>query len=186
MLYSSEEYINGLKRNDSKVIKRIYDDFFLSVESLIIKLGGIEEDAKDIFQEVLIDIVQRKNMVEVKSFKRYFLQACKNQWMKGIRKKKEQSLSDDFLFQGDEDGHFGVQFERRELRGLIEEKMKSLPEPCQKLLKLLELYDFSKFAEIAQELGFTNANNARQRTLVCRNKLKELLLQDPRFKDYLE
>lgn len=186
MPFNNQDYITGLKLVDPKIITAIYQNFLPKIEQLVIKHGGTTNDAEDIFQEVLIDIVQRNSAEKIEtSFSAYLIRACKNQWFKKLRKKTEFLLTLNESQEHESEENVEEVLEQTELRALIKEKMSLLSIQCQVILKLSAM-DGVTFTEIAHLLDIQSDNTARQRAFSCRNQLRKLLLEDLRFKDYLD
>jgi len=183
---TDRDYIVGLQANDSNVIKAVYDNFFRKVERFIVNQNGTTPDAEDIFQEVLLSMVKHHSAeIITQSFGAYLIRACKNQWQKKIRKKTELPLTNESLLVHFEKESAENRLEQGELRELMKEKLNQLSPKCKQILLLFGFEGLS-YAEITQLLDLTSENATKQQALVCRNKLKELLLSDSRFKDYLD
>ena len=103
---SDREYIQGLIHEDRKVIEAIYQNFSGRISNYIMRKGGSSEDAKDIFQDALLiimDKVQHSDFQLTSSFSTYFFGVNKYLWLNKAKGKSRKSvlLPDDNTLRGD-------------------------------------------------------------------------------------
>ena len=147
------------------------------VQTLILNNSGNQDDAKDIFQEALIVLFEK---VRTGSFelncqiKTYVYSVSRRLWLKRLG--QLQKFSTDL---GNIEDQVSVEeeLEVHEQKNadfhLMEKAMRSLGEPCKSLLESYYLEKMSML-EIADNFGYTNADNAKNQKYKCLMRLKKL------------
>lgn len=82
--------------NDTKVVAEIYQRFAQKISHYIIANSGSEEDAADIFQEVLTDIYKQavhKQLQLTCPFEPFLLLLCKRKWLNELKKRGRQPVT---------------------------------------------------------------------------------------------
>ncbi|MGB4292846.1 MAG: hypothetical protein WBJ37_08185, partial [Bacteroidales bacterium] len=71
---SDKDIIEGVRRQDEKILNYLYDNYFKLVKNHVIKNNGTEDDASDVFQETIILLYQKicENNLELTSDLRGF------------------------------------------------------------------------------------------------------------------
>jgi len=103
-------FVDELKVENNSAFMLLYKYYFPSVEKMVLSNSGDSDDAKDIFQEVMIVFLEKlrqENFILSASIKTYIYAVTKNVLLKTIKKdRKSQSLdyilNDDFLLQIDD------------------------------------------------------------------------------------
>ncbi len=183
----SSQYLEALVNNDSKIIRKIYDEIFPGVCSYIIKNRGSQEVAEDIFQKGLIQLMVRyKNepFIINGTFKAYFFTVCRNIWRRELRSSKLRVTNSTIVELKGEDDDFAVTALEQERWELFSEKLKELSENCRKVLS----FYFSKitYSEIKTKMNYQSETVVRQRVFKCKKKLIEIITKDKRFKNLKE
>jgi RNA polymerase sigma factor (sigma-70 family) len=150
------------------------------VQSLILNNNGSPDDARDIFQEAMIVLYEK---VKTGTFelncllKTYLYSVCRRLWLKRLSQLQRISPEVEKL---EETVPVEEELELHEQRNLdfqtMEKSMKNLGEPCK---SLLEAYYLQKknMVEIAENFGYTNADNAKNQKYKCLMRLKKLFGQ---------
>lgn len=183
--YSVEEILEGIRRNDFKVMQFIYKTFYTYVKYFIISNSGNEDDVKDIFQEALIIIFRKltEECLEIScTFKTYLYSVCRLLWLKQLKKRKmkgEVSIdNEEFIELSDETRDLSEQTEKYKL---YQKYFKKLSEDCQKVLTMsLEKTSLKKIAEV---MGYKSEKYAKKRKYLCKEKLVNEIKKDPTFKE---
>ena len=178
-------YIEALVSNDSVLIKEIYRDYFPRIKALILRNNGKEDDAYDIFQDSLMVIFHKgkdPNFVLTASFYAFLYGISSRLWLKELRKRygKEVTFSEELEFTDDFDLESAIT--HKEQRNLIREKFGQLRERCRKILELT-IYEGKSHAEVAEIMGFANANVSKKEKAKCKKRLVDLIKKDPRYKE---
>jgi RNA polymerase sigma factor (sigma-70 family) len=181
--YTDEQIIEGISKNDRKVLDYIYDRFYGKVEGFILGRGGNPEHVKDVFQEAYLVIYQKvheKGLNLTCAFSTYLLAVCKNIWMHDMRKSRYHLAEDSWLDAVSEEDAVDWDLQEK-LLDLFEHHFKQLSKDCQKLLRL----HFRKvsLAEIQQIFGYSSEHYTSDRKYRCKQSLYNRIRKDPKFKE---
>ncbi|WP_373560884.1 RNA polymerase sigma factor [Sphingobacterium sp. 1.A.4] len=146
---------------------------------MILNNKGTEDEAKDIFQEamiVLYDKITQAEGFELSSKLNTFLYSiCRRLWLKQLNRRNLSldSIDQENLDIPDMDSAL-ESHEAEEVKfNQMEAAMANLGEPCASILK--EFYIKKKsMQEICDQLGYTNADNAKNQKYKCLQRLKKL------------
>ncbi len=184
--FSVEEIIEGIKARDNCVLQYIYKNYYPTVHHLIVTNSGTPDDAKDIFQECIIIIFRKvkeqEHFLLNSSFKTFIYSIARHVWLKHLRDRKyeDQKIQDQQSFIELKEEPFKVSNEDLKM-SLYQKYFKKLPEDCQNILKLTARDIPQK--EIAQALSFRSENYVKKRKHNCKEKLIEMIKQDPLYPD---
>ena len=178
--YSTDaELIEALQQTTTqhKALQQLYVQYFETVRRFITNNNGTADEAKDIFQETVTIFyrkVQRQKLILTSSIKTYLYSVSRNLWLKQLRKKgKAQMLIDtenDYIQAVIPDETYDSDTDL-----LIQTALKhlaTLGESCRKILHLF-FWEKKSMDEIAQEIGYTNADNAKNQKAKCMKQLRE-------------
>jgi RNA polymerase sigma factor (sigma-70 family) len=188
--YSDEAILEGLRLRSDYIINFIYKEFFPLIKFLVTENGGADEDAEDIFQDgiiILYNKISLNQLVLSSSFKTYMYSICRNLWLQKLNKRKAiyDKLSDvEEFIDLPKDMLQEASIEEAEMHRIIQIHFLSLPEDCQKILKL-----FIKnipLREIAGIMGFKTENYAKTRKYLCKEDLKKRIADDPRSQKFIK
>ncbi len=174
---NDKNLLEGLARNDSSSIEILYKQNFGMIQSFIIQNNGSYDDARDIFQEAMMVLYEKskdENFILTSQIKTYVYSICRRLWLKRLQQSSKFVTPTDSLQET-----IPVEEEIEQKQQLDENfemmdvAMKSLGEPCK---SLLEAYYINKkhMTEIADEFGYTNADNAKNQKYKCLMRLKKL------------
>ena len=93
---SDQEYIDGLIKQDDRILRMIYQQFADRIANFILKNGGSRADAKDVFQDALIIILEKAQTTDFKlssSFYTYLFGVNKLVWYNKSRKKYRSTVT---------------------------------------------------------------------------------------------
>jgi RNA polymerase sigma factor (sigma-70 family) len=169
--------LKGLVNNDSRAIDTIYKDNFNMVQAFILNNSGTYDDARDIFQEAMITLYEKaksESFVLTCQIKTYVYSVCRRLWLKRLQQmgryapqvegfEETVPVEDDLELHEKKNADFAI----------MERALASLGEPCK---SLIEAYYIHKkgMTEIAEEFGYTNADNAKNQKYKCLMRLKKL------------
>ena len=184
--YSVEEIIEGIRSRDNCVLQYVYKNYYPSIHHFITSNSGSPDDAKDIFQESIIVIYRKvkehKRFLINSSFKTFIYSVARNIWLKNLRNRKFEGkkIQDQQPFIELKDEPFKISNEDLKM-SLYQKYFKKLPEDCQNILRLTAKEIPQK--EIAQALGFRSENYVKKRKHGCKEKLIEMIKEDPQYPD---
>jgi len=59
-------YTGGLRERDDRIINEIYEAFFHKIKAFVMKNSGDMNDAKDVFNKALVQMMVRENLGNIK------------------------------------------------------------------------------------------------------------------------
>ena len=184
MTKNSDNYLlESLLTGNEAGILEIYRRLYPKVLRYIIKHEGIEDDAKDIMQKSLLQLVaraQQKELMITTSFEAYFFTVCKNAWRHEIKSRQLRVTKDATTDLIHEERDIALAAYEQEKWELFQEKLQEISENCRKILKLF--FNKTPYNKIAELLGYATENTVRQRIFKCKSKLKMAILADTRYK----
>ena len=172
-----QELLKGLATGDKKVIETIYKENFNMVQSLVINNNGSAQEAKDIFQEAMIVLLEkaRSGNFELNcQIKTYVYSVSRRIWLKRLQQYNRYS--------NEVDGAIGTvpveddveEYEKRDQEfAMMEKAIASLGEPCKSLIEAFYIQK-RNMQDIANQFGYTNADNAKNQKYKCLMRLKKL------------
>jgi len=186
--YTDEAIIDGLKKRESGIIRYVYKEYYPTIKFLITTNSGTETDAEDVFQDALVVLyrkIARENLVLTSSFKTFLYSICRNLWLQRLDRRVFSNQFQDMEELGNlqESHYFEQPEEDQDKYRLFQQHFLRLSEDCQKILQLF----LSKVSlkEIAEIMGFKTEKYAKTRKFMCKEKLKNAIINDPNFNKYL-
>ncbi|MBK9018355.1 MAG: hypothetical protein IPM82_32305 [Saprospiraceae bacterium] len=92
--FKDTSLLDSLRSSDNAVLEHLVQEYRPRVVVQIIKQGGSEDDANDIFQEALTAIYlksQQPDFQLTSSFYTFLYAICQNHWLKKCREKKRHN-----------------------------------------------------------------------------------------------
>jgi len=177
--------IEGIRKQDERIITEMYTAYFPSVRHYIYRNNGSAEDARDIFHDAFVVLLEkiRSNSLDLNcSVKTYLYAICKNLWLKKISAYKAVHIQYGDL----EDTLAGANPINQEFYDinrayLLYQKQFALMSPtCRKLIQyFLEGYSYQ---EITKLMNYENEGYARKRKYRCIKLLIKRIKTDPDYK----
>ncbi|WP_299519429.1 sigma-70 family RNA polymerase sigma factor [Winogradskyella sp.] len=177
-------FLEGLISNNETVVKNIYEGSFRKVLSFIANNNGQKEDAEDIFQKALLQLVVRykkERFVINTSFEAYLFTVCKNLWRRELNKSKKEVTNLTIVELKDDDEDIARAIVEQKRWELFTECLDKISDNCRVILKLF--FEKVSYAKIVEKLHYNSETVARQRVFKCKNKLKELIRKDVRYRE---
>jgi RNA polymerase sigma factor (sigma-70 family) len=187
--YSDEAILEGLRLRSDYIINFTYKEFYPLIKFLVTGNGGLEADAEDIFQDGIVTLYNKiilNQLVLNSSFKTYMYSVCRSLWLQKLQKRKAvfDKLNDIEDFIELPEGMLREEsIQDTELQRIIQTHYLSLPEECQKVLRLF--IQKKPVREIAGIMGFKTENYAKTRNSLCKQDLKKRVSDDPRIYKFL-
>jgi RNA polymerase sigma factor (sigma-70 family) len=187
--YSDEAILEGLRLRSDYIINFTYKEFYPLIKFLVTDNGGLEEDAEDVFQDGIVTLYNKiilNQLVLTSSFKTYMYSVCRNLWLQKLNKRKAffDKLKDvEEYIDIPKDMLEESSIEETEMQRIIQMHFLSLPEDCQRVLRLF--IQKMPVQEIAGIMGFKTDHYARTRKNLCKQELKKRVADDPRSIKFL-
>lgn len=176
---SQEDLIQAIRRNDSSILQRIYEEGYPKVKKFVLANQGDEDQAKDIFQDSFLVFWQNvksgkfhpQNPTAIQG---YLYQIGKNKWLDWVRSsrfKKEVKIDTSLAFSDIQT--LGNEEDLESKYSQLEKCFRDLGEQCQ---ELLTNFYFKKrgLEEIALEKGWTT-NTAKNNKYRCMERLRKMV-----------
>jgi len=185
--YSHAELLEGVRARNAAVLTFIYRSYFPMIQAYILKNGGNDEDAKDVFQEALIIMYRYMKMnppPAIKDFRQYLFGVCKNLWLKLLeRRKPVNPLPHEYNYEI-EPSPDSVEVDASLRYSIIQKYFLTLDSDSQKVLKLY--MENVSYQEIAKIMGYKDENYARRKKYLAQKELMEKVKCDPNYQDYFD
>jgi RNA polymerase sigma factor (sigma-70 family) len=180
--YSDTNLIEGLRKQDDKVLNWLYDNYLSVVKNYVISNSGSIEDVSDVFQDSIIVLykqISENNLKLSTDLKGYFFGIARNVWSSQLRiKQKTTELEIDIPDDEDMDAISDPFLERVVSKAFLKLK------PDQQLV--LSLFaDGISYEDIALKMGLKNEMYARRKKYLCKEALLELVKEDPEYQEYM-
>ena len=183
--FSEHEIIKGIKEKNEDILRFLITKLKPLVESWVKRHGGTQELAEDNFQDtwmvVLININFRK--YQEGNFMAYFKKISRNIWNKKNSRVKIR-LENLEQFQGitvdisDEELYLKLMKDIR--YEIVYRSINKLSKECKKIIEL-KYFESVKSKDIPKHMRISD-NFVRVKSKRCRDKLKDLILNDPNFR----
>ena len=174
------DLIAGLIEGNEAVYTSVYRNHFAMIRYLVKNNQGTEEDARDVFHDGIMIIIEnaRKPDFKLKSaFKTYLYSVCRNVWYANVRKRTDFDKFKDYEQYIDVSATVEEKQKTEDQLSLIDACIERLGEPCKSLL--LGFYHFRKSMQtLAEDLGYSNADHAKSQKYKCLQRLKKLALNE--------
>lgn len=181
-LHTEQALLAALASGDRAATGQIYRQHSGTVTGWIIKNGGNENDAADIFQEAMVVLYGKSQNEDFRLTCRigtYLFAVSKHLWYKKLQQQQRQpgtlpanagvDEGQDWVYEDD----VKAQEEREAHYEQLNVALDQLGEPCSSLLKAFYQQDKS-MQEIAAAFGYTNPDNAKTQKYKCLARLRKI------------
>lgn len=178
---TDQELIEHIKKGNERAIDELYKKNYKMMMRLVTKNSGTEEEAQDVFQDALIVFwqrVQRPDFQLTSKISTFLYSICQNLWRKELDRKSRLSHES-------KDGSVQIDFEQQERSHLIKQCLQQLGETCRKVLYYY-YFDELSMQDIAEKLGFANADTAKTKKYKCKKELDKLIKEKYQSSDFLD
>lgn len=175
------EIIERIKAGDERSIDYLYQKYYGMMTKMVLKNSGTEDEAKDIYQDALIVFWQKvanNNLVLTSKISTYIYSICQNLWRKELDRKKR--LSNEEV-----DGNVIIEIDKKERIEIINQVINNLGDTCRKVLTYY-YFDNLSMTEIAEKLGFANADTAKTKKYKCKKELDEKIKSQYSVSDFMD
>lgn len=189
MLKSSDpQIIDGIRRGDRALLAELYREMLPSIKRLAAAVGMGAEDARDVFQDAVVVVFEKAGQPGFtlsSSFSTYFYGICRNLVGNRLKKKSGRTVTmpDELKYREDDDSDAQALLEDAERHRLFHRAFRQLGDDCRRLLEM-------SFEEIPPEtimadLGIGSNDYFRRRKYLCKEKLIQLVENDPAYRELL-
>lgn len=180
--FSDITIIEGVRKQDDKILNWLYDNYFQSVKSYILKNSGSVEDVSDVFQDSIIILYKQitdENLNLTTDLKGYFFGIARNVWSAQLRKKQRTTELDIDIAEEDE----MEEINNHALERIVSRAFQKLKPDQQTVLNLFS--EGYSYEDIALKMNLKNEIYARRKKYLCKEVLLELVKSDPEYQEYL-
>lgn len=171
------QLLEGIAGEEKSAVEQLYRQFYYSVEAMVVANNGTKDDAADLFQEtviVLYEKVKSGNFELQCLLKTFLYSVARRLWLKKLQEKSRyhahtEGLEDTVPVEDEIENHLKQQNDFT----IMEAAMEKIGEPCKSLLQAYYLQK-KHMNTIAEEFGYTNADNAKTQKYKCLVRLKKL------------
>ncbi len=186
--FTDQNIMKRISEGDRNVIKYIYSKCYPMVKKFILNNSGNEEMSKDIFQEAMVILFRKSKDTEFVLTSRVstFLYSVSRQlWLKQLASNKKliNNAIEEDMNDSDENNPVEQLIEDDRKLKLVNHCLSMLGDPCRALLNAYYYRNLS-MNEIAAEMGYTNADNAKNQKYKCFKRLKKLVMVNQKTIEY--
>ena len=178
--YSDSAILEGLRRQDNKILEYLYDAYFEMIRDHLKKNSGSGEDVYDVLQESIVILFKRVRESDFRlstDLKGYFFGIAKNVWNAQLREKSRFSGLD--VDPPDESDQ--AETNQTTLERIVSRSFILLKEDCQMIINLfMEGYSYE---EISRKMGLKNETYARRKKYLCKEALMDIVKRDNEYQD---
>ncbi len=172
-----EQFIfSQMVEGDKKAFRFFFDKYYIDLCNLVNLYINNEAIAEEIVQDIYIYFWVRKENIQIESsVKAYLLRASKNKSLNYLRNEKTKLGVHEKLRKVTETTYEMPSnlLDARQLREIIENAVKNLPEKCREIYQLAKVNEMS-YKEIAEKLGVSVKTVDNQMGIALK-KLREQL-----------
>jgi RNA polymerase sigma factor (sigma-70 family) len=190
--YSDTSLLEALK-NDSTIddaIRHLYRTQFHLTMAYIKKNNGSDEDAEDIFQEVVltfIDLVKKDKFRGESTVSTFLYALTRNTWLNELKKRGRTKIRDEKFEKakdtiGPDVSNYLV---NREMKAQLMNVVESLGETCKKILVAV-YFDNLAMKEILNLLNYENEQVVRNKKYKCLKQMEQLIAGKPNLAKNLQ
>ncbi|HCT30236.1 MAG TPA: hypothetical protein DIW31_05780 [Bacteroidales bacterium] len=180
--FSDKEIIECLKNRQSYVVRYLSDRYLPMIRLMVTNMGGTSEDAKDIFQDGLVIMLEKIDSDQfflTCKFKTFLYSVCENLWKSILEKRKAANNYFTRRLDTSNDNDFSEDYDNQLYENLFNEVYQTLDPVCRDILKLY-WQDYSPL-EIAEKLGYSYGY-VRKKKCECQAELLKRITNHPKFK----
>ena len=169
--------LEGIAAEDRNSVEQLYRQHYIMIQTMVLANAGTKDDAADLFQETVIVLYEKiKNgSFELQCLLKTFLYSiARRLWLKKLQQQQRfisqpDGLEETVPVEDEIENHLKLQNDFF----IMESAMNKVGEPCKSLLQAYYLQK-KHMNVIAQEFGYTNADNAKTQKYKCLVRLKKL------------
>ncbi len=186
VLHDDARVLDLIRKGDEEGLVMLYRSNRKPVTAYVVANSGTYDDAEDMLQEALVILWERirtGRFVATSRLDTFVYATVKHMWLRRLaRKRREITGAYDGVEIPDGDASPLERVMESEQAGRVRWALEKIGEPCRTLL-LLFYWDELPMAEIAERLGFANADTVKAKKYQCKKLLLGVLQQAPSGED---
>lgn len=184
---NDKEILERIRKGDETALQYLYRSNYRTILRFVLRNNGTESEAQDIFQDALVALwenVRKKEFILSSKLSTYLYSVCQNMWLKELKKKKKITSKDTVIPEDDLTTEI-QNWEREERIKIIQSCIDQLGETCKKILQYF-YFDELPMQEIAERLGFANADSVKSQKYKCKKELDKIVKRYYTTKDLFD
>jgi len=180
--FSDNEIIECLRNRQSYVVNYLSERYMPMIRLMVFQMGGTIEDARDIFQDgliIMLEKIDNKDFVLTCKFKTYLYCVCEHLWKTVLDKRRAAVNYFSRKEESEDEKDFTELIDHRMYEEIFHNVFESLDPVSQSILNLY-WQDLSP-QEIADKLGYTYGY-VRKKKCLAQSELTEKVKKHPDFK----
>jgi len=170
--------LDQIKEGDEEALVRLYQTNEKQVAAFVTRNNGTRDDAEDMLQEALVVLWERVRVGRYEhtaKISTFVFATVKNMWLRKLARGRREVATDmgNNDTQSDNLSALDAMIETEEAF-LVSSALSKLGDPCRKLL-LLYYWEELSMDEIAERMGFANADTVKSKKYQCKKALGNLL-----------
>lgn len=170
-----QEHIKQLLRsNREQAFRQLYEQCYPKVALQVKRMGGTQEDARDIFQDTLIvfyEKVVQQQLPQVSQVEGYLMGIARHLWLHKCQQAQRLPLAE--LEEAQIPADF---YDASKLQHRISRYLELAGQKCMELLKAFYYHEES-LSEISRRFGYRNTRSATVQKFKCLEKVREEVKQ---------
>ncbi len=167
--------IEAIKLGDEKALGVFYRENFGKIMHLVLKNSGDDNDAKDVYQEGMMEVVMQVRSGKLDQLtsrlSTYLYSICHHKWIDKLRR---QNKAVEVVWEETEMGVIlDEESEQPPYWHALETVLGQIGEKCRELLQAF-YYEKLPMSQIAWKLGFKDDNSAKSQKNKCMDKARDL------------
>lgn len=171
---SDKEIIARIRKNDRTVLGLLYQKNKTMIMRSFTKLGANADEIEDLLQEAIVlfwkNVTSGKYVQQAK-ISSYLFAIAKNKWKNEQRRKQRMKANGGEIGQS---SHMHQEIEQLEQKKQLQHGLNKLGDPCKQLF-LLFYWEERSIKEIAQIMGFANADVVKAKKYQCKKRFQKIL-----------
>ena len=182
---ASQQMIANLKNGNRRTYEALYQENFASVQKFVTKNSGTTDDAKDIFQDTLLVLIEKlrtDNFELTASLKTYIIAISKNLWFKKLRNKsyyRQAEFSEMLLDKFNSEISSAIN-EEKSYWERLQTYFSKITAHCNHLLHSM-FFKNKNIEEIQKEYGYSTKHNAQNQKHKCIEQIRKVKEQDEKL-----
>ncbi len=185
MFHSDQALLTALRGNREmdKAVRFLYRQYFDVLSIYTMQNSGSEQDAEDVFQEVVVSFIELVNQNKFRgesSIKTFLYSLNRHIWLNEL-KKRNRMQARNLKFEkakGQAEADVSAHIVDREARGQVMKVIDQLGDACKQVLMAFYYQELS-VKEMLEFLPYENEQVVRNKKYKCLKKLEEMLHADP-------
>jgi RNA polymerase sigma factor (sigma-70 family) len=171
--------LDQIRKGNEEALVALYSSNERQVTAFVLQNNGTRDDAQDLLQESLVVLWERvragryEHKAQLSTF---ILGVVRNMWLRQLARKRREEPVEGVIEETPSDEPTLIeQLMESEEAIAIAAAMNRLGDPCKMLLTLF-YWEECSMEEIAQRMGFANADTVKSKKYQCKKSLEKLLV----------